>query len=141
MFKKMVLMLIAMGFLLTACSGEKAQGPVEVQVTLTEFGVESSLTSFETGVPYTFVVTNAGMTEHEFMVMPPLATDHMGMAMDMSELDEMALAMIPSSELPAGGTASVEYTFTESAPAGELEFACHAPGHYEANMKLPIRVK
>jgi uncharacterized cupredoxin-like copper-binding protein len=139
MFKKIFVLLAVASFLLTACGGQ--QIPVEVQITLTEFGIESSLTEFETGVPYTFVVTNAGTVEHEFMIMPPLTKDDMGMAVDMGELDEMALAMISSSELPAGATASIEYMFTESAPPGELEFSCHTPGHYEANMKLPITVK
>ena len=73
------------------------------------------------------------------MIMPPLAEDEM--AMDMGELDAMALAMIEASELPTGATASFDYTFTEAASAGVLEFACHTPGHYEAGMKLPITVK
>jgi len=86
-------------------------------------------------------VTNAGMVEHEFMIMPPLTADQMGMGMDMGTFDEMALVMVAASELSPGAASSVDYTFTESAPAGELEFACHTPGHYEANMKLPITVK
>ena len=75
------------------------------------------------------------------MVMPPLMEDHMGMEMDMHELDEQALAMVPASDLPAGATATFDYTFTEAAPNGTLEFACHTPGHYETGMKLPIVVK
>lgn len=134
-------MLIAVALLVAACGGQQPKETVEVQITLTEFGIQSSLTEFETGVPYKFVVTNTGTVEHEFMIMPPLTEDDMGMAMDMGELDEMALAMIPVSELPAGETASIEYTFTDSASTGELEFSCHTPGHYEANMRLPITVK
>ncbi|MBI2332661.1 MAG: hypothetical protein HYU84_10970 [Chloroflexi bacterium] len=141
MYKKIFVVLVVAGLLLTACGGQGPSAPVEVQITLTEFGIEPSLTEFETGVPYHFVVTNAGTVEHEIMIMPPLTEDEMGMAMDMGELDEMALAMIEASELPAGATASFDYTFTEAAPAGTLEFACHTPGHYEAGMKLPIVVK
>lgn len=138
-FGKFVVILVVAGLLLTACGGQ--QPVTEVQITLTEFGIESSLTDFERGVPYRFVVTNAGSVEHEFMIMPPLSADEMGMGMDMMGLDEMALAMIEAADLPAGATASYDYTFTEVAPAGTLEFACHTPGHYEANMKLPIIVK
>lgn len=141
MFKRAFVVLFAMGLLLTACGGQGGRDSVEVQITLTEFGIESSLTEFETGVPYRFVVTNAGAVEHEFMIMPPLAGDQMGMNMNMMELDEMALAMIPADRLPSGSSSSFEYTFTETAPAGTLEFACHTPGHYEANMKLPITIK
>ncbi len=137
-FKKVLVVLVAAGFLLTACGG---QGATKVKITLTEFGIQSSLTEFQTGVPYHFVVTNAGAVEHEIMIMPPLTDDQMSMNMDMEALDEMALALIEEEDLPSGATASMDYTFTEAAPAGTLEFACHTPGHYEAGMKLAITVK
>ena len=129
------------GVLLAACGGRGTQDTVEVQVTLTEFGIESSVTEFEVGVPYRFVVTNAGLVEHEFMIMPPLTQDQMGMHMDMTNLDKMALAMVEGAELQAGNSASFELTFPEPTSAEALEFACHTPGHYEANMKLPIVVQ
>ncbi|MEW6406406.1 MAG: hypothetical protein AB1649_31870 [Chloroflexota bacterium] len=138
---RIFIVLIVTGLLLTACGGQEARNPVEVQITLTEFGIESSVTEFETGVPYHFVVTNAGTVEHEFMIMPPLTQDDMNMHMDMAALDEMALAMVEAADLPTGATASFDFTFTEPVSTGELEFACHTPGHYEANMKLPIVVR
>ena len=107
MFKQFVLLTVV-SFLLAACGGQQA--PVEVQITLKEFGIESSLTSFETGVPYHFVVTNAGTVEHEIMIMPPLSSDQMGMTMDMGQLDEMALVMVKASDLQVGDTASFDYT-------------------------------
>lgn len=137
-FRKVLVVLVAVGLILTACGGQRA---TEVKITLTEFGVKSSMTEFQVGVPYHFVVTNEGAVEHEIMIMPPLTEDQMGMAMDMAALDEMALALIEEDELPSGATATMDFTFTESAPAGTLEFACHTPGHYEAGMKLPIIVK
>jgi len=141
LYRKIFIVLAAVGLLLTACGGKPSAGPTEVKITLTEFGIQSSLNEFEAGVPYRFVVTNAGAVEHEFMIMPPLTDDQMGMGMDMHELDEQALAMIPASDLPAGASATLDFTFPEAAPAGTLEFACHVAGHYEANMKLPITVK
>jgi len=36
-----------------------------------EFGIESSVTNFEVGVPYHFEVTNEGSVNHEIMIMPP----------------------------------------------------------------------
>lgn len=137
--KKVVTLLVA-GLVLTACSGQGSKDTVEVQVTLTEFGISSSITEFEVGIPYRFVVTNAGVVEHEFMVMPPLTQDQMGMHMDMANLDRTAVGMIEGADLQAGSSASIELTFTEPANAGAFEFACHTPGHYEANMKLPIVV-
>ena len=137
-FRKIFVVLITAGLLLTACGGQKA---TEVKITLTEFGTVSSITDFKVGVPYHFVVTNEGTVNHEIMIMPPLTEDQMGMAMDMGELDNTALAMIPADELTPGATKSFDYTFTEPASTGSLELACHTPGHYEAGMKLPITVK
>ena len=138
---KILTILIVAGLLLAACGGQGTKDTVEVQVTLTEFGIKSSVTEFEVGVPYRFVVTNAGLVEHEFMIMPPLTQDQMGMHMDMANRDKMSLAMIEGADLQAGNSASFDLTFSEPVNTGALEFACHTPGHYEANMKLPIVVQ
>jgi uncharacterized cupredoxin-like copper-binding protein len=138
MFWKKIVTLVAAALLLAACSGRGGNETVEVQVALTEFGFESSVTDFKVGVPYRFVVTNEGAVNHEIMIIAPLTEESSGM--DMHELDETALAMIEEDELPPGATVSFDYTFKETAPAGSLEFACHTPGHYEAGMKLPITV-
>jgi uncharacterized cupredoxin-like copper-binding protein len=140
-FRKIFFVVIAAGLLLTACGGQKTS--TQVKITVNEFGIESSVTSFEVGVPYHFVVTNEGSVNHEIMIMPPLITptDQTGMGMDMGTLDEMALAMIPAEDLTPGATKSFDLTFAKPAAEGTLEFACHTPGHYEANMKLPITVK
>ena len=135
-FRKALVFVVALTLLLTACAGQRS---TEVKITLTEFSIESSLTDFQVGVPYRFVVTNHGLVNHELMIMPPLEEGMMGM--DMHELDEMALAMIEEDELTPGTTKSFDYTFAEPAPARTLEFACHTPNHYEEGMKLPIVVK
>ena len=138
-FRKIFVVLFVVGVLLTACGGQQKQA-IEVQVTVKEFGIESSVTEFQTGIPYHFIVTNSGTVDHEIMIMPPLAEDQTGMGMDMGTMDQMALAMIPAEDLTPGTTKSFDLTFTEAAAVRTLEFACHTPGHYEANMKLPITV-
>jgi len=138
--KKLVGVLIVVAVLLLAACGAQS-GSNDVTITLTDFGIESSRTSFKVGVPYHFTVTNKGAVEHEIMLMAPLTEDQMMMNMDMEEMDAMALAHVEADELQAGDTAGFDYTFTEPAPAGTLEFSCHIPGHYEAGMKLPITVK
>jgi uncharacterized cupredoxin-like copper-binding protein len=137
-FRKVLAVLFFAGLLLTACGGQ--QQVTEIQITVKEFGIESSMTDFQVGVPYHFVVTNAGTVNHEIMIMPPLSKDQMGMGMDMGTMDQMALAMISADNLTPGTTQSFDLTFKDAASAGTLEFACHTPGHYEANMKLPITV-
>src|SRR5262245_42087513 len=69
--------LVACGGTTTTSSGSttgsttpNAAGATSVQVTLVDFKVQSSLTTFKVGVPYHFVVTNNGTTTHEFMALP-----------------------------------------------------------------------
>jgi len=117
-----------------AASASKASGPTTVTITLTEFKITSSLTTFTVGTPYHFVVTNAGQTQHELMVMPVAKGAASEDERDASELFEI-------SELDPGQTGAKDFTFTTAAPAGVLEMACHVPGHYESNMRLAIIVK
>jgi len=131
--------LITSSLLLSACgSSTKPDGPVDVEVTLTEFGIESSLDTFEIGVPYHFIITNEGAVNHELMIMEPMMP---GMDMTMEEMDAMALAFVEEDDLAPSITQTLDYTFTEPAPAGSLELGCHIEGHYEAGMVLPIIVK
>ena len=131
-----VVMLMTMLGLSSCSSGASASDkPVNVMVNLTEFKIESSITSFKVGVPYHFVVTNNGTVPHEFNIMPPqtgqLTTEQVG---------QMALARIDQSNLGAGASATLDYTFTQEYAQGALELTCHLPGHYEAGMHVPIEV-
>ncbi len=92
------------------------------------------MTSFTVGTPYHFVVTNAGQTQHELMVMPVAK----GTASE-TERDDSKLLEV--SELDPGQSGTTDFTFTTPAPAGTLEMACHVSGHYESNMRLPIVVR
>ena len=124
---------------LAACSGGQTNqnSPVDVTITADDFSFQSSLTTFKVGVPYHFVVTNQGKVAHEIMLVQPIEPGKM----DMEAMDKMALAHVEEDDLTPGTTQSFDYTFTEPAPAGQLEFSCHLPGHYEAGMKLPITVE
>jgi uncharacterized cupredoxin-like copper-binding protein len=115
-------------------SGNQASGPTTVTISLTEFKITSSLTTFKVGTPYHFVVTNAGQTTHELMVMPTAKGTASEDERDASELFEI-------SELDPGQSGTKDFTFTAAAPAGVLEMACHVPGHYESNMRLAITVQ
>jgi uncharacterized cupredoxin-like copper-binding protein len=117
-----------------AAATNTASGPTTVNITLTEFKITSSMTSFTVGAPYHFVVTNAGQTQHELMVMPVAK----GTA---SENERDASKLLEVSELDPGQSGTTDFTFTTPAPAGTLEMACHISGHYESNMRLPIVVK
>lgn len=108
---------------------------VEVKVTLSEFTIRASQTSFQAGQTYRFVVTNGGTIPHEFMVMPSIK----GMdRMPMDELDDVALAMIPADELSPGTTRTIDVRFGE--PTDDLSFVCAVTGHVDAGMTLPVDV-
>ncbi len=132
------LMVIAM-FTLAACGGVGASSgsgqATTVQVTLTDFKIDSSVTTFSTGVPYHFVIVNKGSVNHQFVIMPPMSNP------TPQQVDSSKLAGISGNGIAAGATATVDYTFTKPAPAGTLEFACHVSGHYEAGMHTPIVVQ
>lgn len=120
-----VALLAVLSMLLAACTG--SQPPQEVQVALSEFKVDSALTTFSRGTAYRFVVKNTGAIVHEFMVMPRGLTGH-----------SQAVAYIEAKYLPAGASKPLDFTFRVG---GDYEFTCRLPGHYEAEMFLPIVVK
>src|SRR5437762_13721288 len=70
-----------------------SSGSQEVQVTETEYKIDSSVTSFVAGQTYHFVVKNLGSIAHEFMIMPKSEGPSMS-GMDMGNMDKMALAML-----------------------------------------------
>jgi uncharacterized cupredoxin-like copper-binding protein len=125
---------------LSAC-GQKT--PQTVEITLTEFGIETPITTFQAGQPYKFVIRNAGALNHEFTIMPPMASPPTDMHMEGHSMEHMTGAMvhIGEDELTPGATVTLEFTFSEPTSAGEIEFACHLPGHYEGGMVTPIRVE
>lgn len=108
-----------------------------VNVTETDFKIQSSITTFTAGTAYHFMVTNKGNTVHEFMVLPKAEGSMGGMSMD--NMDKMALAKAENIE--PGKTATFNYTFPSSAAGSHPQFACYYPGHYEAGMKLDVTVK
>lgn len=114
-----------------------SSGVERVEVVLTEFGIQSSVTTFESNKVYLFSVTNAGTIPHEFMIMPRM--DGMGQ-MDMSALHDTALLVIPVEDLPPGATQTVEVTLPENVADGEVEFICAEPAHYDSGMALVVTV-
>ncbi len=162
-----IVLLLMTAFILAACGSagneqSNTSDAVEVQITLTEYGVESSVSVFEVGVPYHFTVVNEGEEEHEIMLMPQMSTGEMlalmegndheddgdshdegedDYAHDMLMEEGVVLAAVEAHDLQPGESASFEYTFTAKTGFGEIEFACHLEGHYEEGMFLPMWVQ
>jgi len=99
----------------------------DVTVTMGDFWFETSDSVFVAGTPYRFVLRNQGLMAHEWAVVPRGDADESRMLTEVEEDD-----------LPPGATAVHVFTFAD---AGEFDFACFLPGHYEGGMVLPVRVR
>ena len=136
-------LLSVMLVLLAACGGSGGNtgsstpsGATTVQVTETDFKIDSSVTTFAPGKAYHFVVVNNGQAVHEFMIMPKSEGMMSGMSMD--DMNQLALAFIAT--INPGETKTLDYTFPASAAGTQPELACYQPGHYEAGMKQNVTV-
>jgi uncharacterized cupredoxin-like copper-binding protein len=143
--KKYVVVLTIAVLLLTACGPSapttNADGSINVEVTLTDFTMESSVTTFEAGKTYRFTITNDGLVPHEFVIAEPLMDgEEHSEGMDMEMMHEGLVIEVEEDELQPGATVTVDATFPDHVD-GELEFACHIEGHYEAGMRSPISMK
>jgi len=142
-------MITAAMILTTACGSSApivtptASSPLEtasangtkVDVNLADNTIDSSQTTFKVGVPYTFVILNSGRHAHNFNIAPPVSV-----AGSLDAALASALLSVNRDQLQAGDSASVEFTFPDSAVGQQLEFSCLIPRHYEDGMFLTITV-
>jgi uncharacterized cupredoxin-like copper-binding protein len=161
MKKGILLFVLAMTMLLTAACGSSApaatqfpaqpsatEAPVQsavtdpapatgtqVDITLVDNKIESSLTTFQVGVPYTFVIKNTGRHAHNFNISTPASK-----AGSLENALATALLSVDQNQLGSGASVTVEYTFPDSAVGTPLEFSCLIRRHYEDGMLLPITV-
>ena len=119
----------------TAGETASAGGSTQVDITLADNTINSSLTSFQVGVPYTFIITNAGRRGHNFNISTPVSE-----AGSLDAALQTALLAVPQSQLGPGASVTVEYTFPDDAAGQNLEFSCLIRMHYQMGMLLPITV-
>ncbi len=110
-------------------------GGTEVDVTLQDYTIQSSLTTFKAGVPYKFIIINNGNHLHNFNISTPVEK-----AGSVDAALSSALLSVTQDKLPLGGGTSVVYTFPASAVGQDLEFSCLIRLHYEKGMRLAITV-
>jgi len=112
-----------------------ASGGTEVDITLADNTIQSSLTTFKVGVPYRFVIINNGNHLHNFNINPPVDA-----AGSLDAALSSALLSVPQDKLPIGGGTTVTYAFPASAAGQKLELSCLIRRHYEDGMRLAITV-
>ena len=119
---------------ITDVGPETANG-TQVDITLADNTIEASLTAFQVGVPYTFVITNTGPHGHNFNISTPVAV-----AGSLKDALATALLAVDQDQLGAGDSVTVDYTFPVSAAGTDLEFSCLIRRHYDDGMFQPITV-
>lgn len=120
--------------LVTIVEQNPVPGAVTVHVTEVEFAIIPSITTFQPGIPYYFVVSNKGKQTHAFTFVPTYPN---GTPMD--EYYQYNHMLIGLDTIPPGTTQTINYTFKPS-DAGHYEIACRMRGHYLAGMHIPVVV-
>lgn len=116
----------------TAGDPDEADQTVEVSaMDALEFAPDE--VEVEVGETVTFEVTNEGSTAHEFVLGDEAYQKAHGPGMEgMAHEDGNGVSLEP------GASDTVTWTFSE---AGEVLYACHINGHYEAGMVGRITVR
>ncbi len=118
-----------------SASASPAAAQTRIEVTLTdELKIQPAAMTVPAEVPVTFVVTNAGALDHEFVLgdeAVQAAHQEKMMAGGMRHDEPNAIAVKP------GETRELTFTFEEP---GEMLAGCQFPGHYAGGMKASITV-
>lgn len=110
--------------------GMAAEVTRTVPITATEFRFQPGTVNVKVGETIRFNITNGGKIQHEFVIgdlAEQMAHDKEMAAMPDMTMDDDANGV----SIAAGKTATLIWTFTR---AGNLQYACHIPGHYAAGM-------
>ena len=119
--------------------GQAAQVHRRIAITMRDIAFEPASITVKAGETVRFVITNRSGIDHDFTLGDS--------ATQLAHRQEMQDAMDMGAEhhhhganavmVKAGETRQLLWKF---GPAGQLEFDCNVPGHYEAGMKGTITV-
>ena len=141
---------IAAALVAAACGGgatprgAATDAPRTVQIGISDFFFSPALLTLRSGETVKVLLKNAGTQEHTFMAArgPELgkgfSQDWLAPAMSMTAGHDMASAG-PDVRVAPGTTTTL--TLVVPADAGEFEFGCFLPGHYESGMKGKVLVE
>jgi uncharacterized cupredoxin-like copper-binding protein len=116
--------------------GKPANVTREIKViALDTMRYEPAVAQVGRGETVRFVVMNAGKLGHEFVIGD--ATEQQVHAEMMRKMPNMKHEDDNMLSLEPGETKNLVWQFADG---GELEIACHVPGHYEAGMRAKVTV-
>lgn len=111
--------------------------PREIAVTMTDtFRFEPAAITVQAGETVKFVLTNAGVLDHDFTIGDAEAQEHHAMEMadgGMHHGGDLNAAMVMSGM-------SHDLVFTFDADPAEWLIGCHVSGHYEAGMNGTLQI-
>jgi len=122
--------------------GDPAKATRTIAVTAVDaneaMGFEFAPFTIKQGETIKFVVTNKGSKIHEFSI-GDTASQRAHAAM-MKKMPHMNHEGDPSAvTLKPGETKELTWLFSKMVP-GQIEFACHLKGHYEAGMSAKVKM-
>lgn len=110
--------------------GKAAQVNRTIKITALDIRFDNIRLHVRAGETVRFIVTNKGQLVHEFII-----GDAREQAEHEQEMQKMAAMNMPDEPngitLKPGQTKTLIWTFGQK---GEVEFACHVPGHFAAGM-------
>jgi uncharacterized cupredoxin-like copper-binding protein len=106
-------------------------------VALDQLAFDPAVIDVVVGQTIAFEVTNSGATAHEFMLAPATMQGHHEAQMGQAH-GQMMVDSPHAVTLEPGETKSITMRFMRE---GELEYACHVPGHYEGGMVGTVTVR
>jgi uncharacterized cupredoxin-like copper-binding protein len=121
--------------------GKAADVDRTIRVTANDITFDPPAMQVKAGETVRFVVTNASEVEHEFTLGD--AKTQEGHRAEMAGMTDMAAGHAhdndPNAVFVKGGeTREIIWRFDK---AGQIEFACNVPGHYESGMKGTIAIR
>jgi uncharacterized cupredoxin-like copper-binding protein len=125
MKKGLLVFVLVMSFVLTACGGA-AKPSTTIDVAFTDFHFTPDAFTIPAGQEITINATNNGAVVHEFVIMKLGQT----VGDDFGDEDEGNIFW----EVEAEPGASVTKTFTAPTEPGEYQVVCGTEGHFKAGM-------
>ncbi|MEW5828052.1 MAG: cupredoxin domain-containing protein [Chloroflexota bacterium] len=129
-FSVLMVLVLAMSLVLTACGGSKAT--TTPKVDMVDFAFEPTDLTVPAGQEITMTLVNNGAVEHEYVIMKFGQT----IGDDFGDEDEENIYW--EAEVEAGQTDTV--TFTAPTEPGEYQVVCGIEGHFVAGMVAKLIV-
>jgi len=107
-----------------------------VEIVLGDMYYRPASIEVQAGETVRFVLKNEGKLPHEFSLGDAAA--HAEHQKQMLAMHSMLHEDASTASVGPGGQAELTWTFAE---AGELQFACNIPGHYQAGMVGQVKVR